>query len=106
MARPVQGISAFMANKVIVEVLMSVNAPNRRELVQTLGALREQEPEASEFFEDVETINRFLWRTSCTDREAAERWMDSQHYRTLMGAIRVLGTLEGVQISGTGALGE
>jgi hypothetical protein len=90
--------------QVIIEVLMSVPDPNRRELVQTLDGLREADTELSEVFEDVLENSRFLWRTRCTDRATAERWMSSDHYRTLMAAIRVLGNLEDVRLCGAQGL--
>jgi hypothetical protein len=83
-----------------VEVLLRTSGFHRREMVQTLEGLRERDREACEVFEDAGESNRFLWRTTCRDLAAAEQWLTTEHYRTLIGAIKVLGTLEGVRISG------
>ena len=90
----------------IVEVLLRTTGFHRRELVQTLEGLRDRDLEACEVFEDAGGYNRFLWRRRCADLAEAERWLGSEHYRTLMGAINVLGTLEGVRMCGLRGIDE
>jgi hypothetical protein len=89
-----------------VEVLLRTTGFHRRELVQTLEGLRERDLEACEVFEDAGEHNRFLWRRRCVDLAEAERWLGSEHCRTLMGAIEVLGTLEGVRMCGLRGIDE
>jgi hypothetical protein len=93
-------------SQVNVEVLLRTTGFHRRELIQTLEGLRERDLEACEVFEDAGEDNRFLWRRRCTDLADAERWLGSEHYRTLMGAIKVLGSLEGVRMCGPRGIDE
>lgn len=89
-----------------VEVVLRTTGFHRRELIQTLQGLRDRDREFCEVFEDAGEDNRFLWRRRCADLAEAERWLGSDHYRTLMGAIKVLGTLEGVRMCGLRGIDE
>jgi hypothetical protein len=89
-----------------VEVLLRTTGFHRRELVQTLEGLRDRDRESCEVFEDAGEDNRFLWRRRCADLAAAEAWLASDHYRTLLGAIKVLGTLEAVRMCGLRGIDE
>jgi len=75
---------------------------NRRELLQTLGDLRDRlaagEADCEcDFFEDLSEPNRFLWTEWWALREMADEAMESTRFRTLLGAIKVLGTLKRVR---------
>jgi hypothetical protein len=83
-----------------IEVILRTREDHRREFVQTLESLREEAPQVYEVFEDTEQRNRFLWRTRCTNCEAARDWLVSDQYRTLAAATKVLGSLEGVWMVG------
>jgi len=85
-----------------IEVAMSTSQGHRRELIQTLEGLKdrisESEPDcACEVFEDLAVANRFLWSEwwpssqECRDAETSDR------FRALLGAIKVLGSLESVR---------
>ncbi len=90
----------------IVEVVLRTTGFHRRELIQTLEGLRARDREFCEVFEDAGEDLRFLWRRRCADLAEAERWLGSEQYRTLMGAITVLGTLEGVRMCGSRGIDE
>jgi quinol monooxygenase YgiN len=75
---------------------------HRRELIQTLDGLMdrisESEPDCGcEVFEDLAVANRFLWSEWWPSVEECESAQDSERFRALIGAIKVLGSLESVR---------
>lgn len=48
-------------------------------------------------YEEVDGSNSFLWSERWTGRSPLEKYMDSDEFRVILGAIEVLGTLEGMQ---------
>lgn len=84
-----------------VEIVMRTTQAHRRELVQTLEAMATPTSGAdgpdSSVFEDTIEANRFLWIEWWARADEAEAALDSDRVRTLLAAIRVLGTLESVR---------
>ena len=86
---------------------MRTTQAHRRELVQTLEAMagpRAGEDRLTSFvFEDVIEANRFLWMEWWPQPEDADAALTGDRIRTLLAAIRVLGTLESVRrVEGAG----
>jgi quinol monooxygenase YgiN len=85
-----------------IEVTISTRQTNRRELLQTLEGLRvrlvatETECECG-VYEDLSEPNRFVWTEWWRRPENVDHAMNSQHFRTLLAAVNVLGTLESVR---------
>ena len=85
-----------------IEVTVRTRQTHRRELLQTLEDLRDRfaAGEADcvcDFFEDLSEPNRFMWTEWWTRPEKVDQAMESRRFRTLLGAIKVLGTLESVR---------
>jgi quinol monooxygenase YgiN len=85
-----------------IEVAMSTTQINRREMIQTLDGLKarilDEEPGCGcEFFEDLGTPNRFLWKEWWPTKEAAENARSSDRFRALVGAVKILGSLESIR---------
>ena len=81
---------------------MTTNQNHRRELVQALEGFRERigrdHPECEcDIFEDLGEPNRFLWTERWATPEEADRSRESERFRALLGAVKVLGTLEAVR---------
>ena len=85
-----------------LEIAFHVQASKRPELLQTLEDLAKERdrPGAcqSGTFEEVPGSGHFLWRRWWGTREELDRHLDSVEFRTLLGAIRVLGSLDGAYI--------
>jgi quinol monooxygenase YgiN len=85
-----------------IEVAMSTSQIHRRELIQTLEGLKDRisadEPGCEvEVFEDLREANRFLWSEWWPTLADADRAQASDRFRALLGAVKVLGTLESVR---------
>lgn len=81
---------------------MSTSQNHRRELTQTLEGLKDRinatEPDCDcEVFEDLAVPNRFLWSEWWPEKEDSEVAQTSDRFRALLGAIKVLGSLESVR---------
>jgi len=82
---------------------MSTSQSNRRELIQALEGLRDRfiglETRCRcEIFEDLGVPNRFLWIECWPSIEECESARVSERFRALLGAIKVLGTMEGMKL--------
>ncbi len=85
-----------------IEVAMRTAQNHRRELTQTLEGLKDRvnatQPECDcEVFEDLAVPNRFLWSEWWPGQEESEAAEASDRFRALLGAIKVLGSLESVR---------
>lgn len=81
---------------------MTTSQTHRRELILTLEGLKNRviarEPGcACEIFEDLAVPNRFLWSEWWASKEECERAKTSERFRALLGAVKVLGSLESVR---------
>lgn len=81
---------------------MRTSQNHRRELTQTLEGLKDRinasEPDCDcEVFEDLAIPNRFLWSEWWPGQKELETAQTSDRFRALLGAIKVLGSLESVR---------
>lgn len=89
-----------------LEINFSISPMNRVEFLQTVDSLMSSAHEATGIaargcFEQVDKENTFLWRESWRSRGEAEERVQSGTIKTLLGAIGVLGELEGIEILST-----
>ena len=80
-----------------IELVVRTSQANRRELLQTLDEFRDRlggETCRCNIFESMTDANLFLWTEWWPDPAGVEQAKVSARFRTLLGAIRVLGTLE------------
>lgn len=78
---------------------MTTSQAHRRELILTLEEIKSRIVEAEsncacEVFEDFSEPNRFRWSEWWPSREHTRRAMESERFRALLGAVKVLGSLE------------
>lgn len=81
---------------------MTTSQSHRRELILTLEELKDRiiasEPDcACEVFEDLAEPNRFLWSEWWPSPGECQAAQTSERFRALLGAIKVLGSLESVR---------
>ena len=81
---------------------MRTSQIHRRELIQTLEGLKDRiaADESScvcEVFEDLREANRFLWSEWWPTLADADRAQASDRFHALLGAVKVLGSLESVR---------
>ena len=81
---------------------MRARQTHRRELLQTLEDLRDRFAAGEtdcvcDFFEDLSEPNRFMWTEWWARPDLVDEAMESSRFHTLLGAIKVLGSLEGVR---------
>ena len=85
-----------------LELRIRIRPEKRTEFLQMREMLGEKEHPAEfvdqKVYEEVDGSNSFLWSERWTRREPLKKYMDSDEYRVILGAIEVLGELEGVQI--------
>lgn len=85
-----------------IEVAMRTSQIHRRELIQTLEGLKDRiaADESNcvcEVFEDLREANRFLWSEWWPTLADADQAQASDRFHALLGAVKVLGTLESVR---------
>ena len=81
-----------------IEALLKVPPENRREFIQCSKMLPHFEGCRDnciyhKLFEDVEELNHFLWIEYWADPNTMEQYMQSERFKTLLGAIETLGEL-------------
>ena len=86
-----------------LEIFSRVTAEKRQELLQSVEVLLglQGRPSAcisQALFEDVRAPNHFLWVEHWTTNAALEAHLQAERFRTLLGAIEVLGVLEDLRI--------
>lgn len=91
-----------------IEVKILVNPHKRQEFLHTVHALSFQCKTVDgclsvEVFEQHGKPNHFLWLERWPDDLRARRRLQSDEFRALIGAVRVLGEMLGVEISGVKA---
>lgn len=85
-----------------IEVAICTSQSHRRELILTLDGLKDRiiasETDcACEVFEDLAVPNRFLWSEWWPSPGECQAAQTSERFRALIGAIKVLGSLESVR---------
>jgi len=87
-----------------LEISIHVLPSKRRELLQVLETFSSEERQAKGClsivaWEDHGAPNHFLWLERWDQEALVEKRMSSQRFRALLGAIKVLGELEGVEVA-------
>ena len=87
-----------------LEIHIDIAQGKRKEFLQAAEALLEERPVGDTacvdraVFERHGAPNRFLWHENWDDRAALEAHLASAEFRTLLGALRVLGETHDLQI--------
>ena len=87
-----------------LEIYIDIAPGKRQEFLQTVETLLEERPVIDSacadraVFERHGAPNRFLWHENWEDREALEAHLASAEFRTLLGALRVLGETHDLRI--------
>ena len=88
-----------------LEILVRIHTGKRLEFLQTAEWFENQLKKINggacvdlTVFEAVGEANHFLWVEKWTDLKTLEVHMDTDRFRTLLGAIEVLGELEKLQV--------
>ena len=81
-----------------IEVLSKIPPENRREFIQSFKVLPQFEGCRDncifhKLFEDVGEMNHFLWVEHWVDPKALERYLQSDRFKTILGAVEALGEL-------------
>jgi quinol monooxygenase YgiN len=81
-----------------LEILAKIEPENRIEFTQTFKLMmkpdhRPQDCIEQILFEKVEKSNTFLWVEDWKTKESMETHQESQHFRSMFGAVGVLGSL-------------
>ena len=85
-----------------LELRIQIRPDKRTEFLQMremlLGKNRPSECVEQKIYEEVDGSNRFLWSERWAKMEPLEKYMGSEQFRVLLGAVEVLGELEHSQI--------
>ena len=86
-----------------LEIQVRVAKEKRQEFLQTCDFLSQAKDRigacvGQTLFEEVGELNRFLYVEQWTDSDPLESYLASDRFRTLLGAIEVLGKLEDLRI--------
>ena len=81
-----------------IEVLSKIPPENRREFIQSFKMLPQYNGCKDNcvfhmLFEDVGAMNRFLWVEHWVDNKTLEQYLQSNRFKTILGAIETLGEL-------------
>ena len=81
------------------EIFLRVKPENRHEFLHTFKLMTRSEKRAGDclgqmLFEDMGELNRLLWIEHWTDFESLDEYMKTNQFKSVMGAIHVLGELE------------
>lgn len=84
------------------QILIQIHHENRQEFFQSHSMLRQRiqsltDCEFERLFEDAYIPNHFLWTERWTDADALERYMASDNFRMMVGAIEALGSLKEIR---------
>ena len=81
-----------------IEVLSKIPAENRREFIQSFKVLPQfkgcmENCVYHKLFEDVGEMNHFLWVEHWADPKSLEQYLQSDRFKTILGAVEALGEL-------------
>lgn len=87
-----------------LEVIVRVNPYRRMEFLQAVRMQLERGERSTEcpwsgLFEDVGEPNRFLWVERWTGIDPLNAHMRTDHFRSLLGAFSVVGSIEGIHLA-------
>ncbi|MEJ2473973.1 MAG: hypothetical protein P8Y74_08835 [Desulfobacterales bacterium] len=87
---------------IVLEILVSIPSRNQREFFQAFemsSGVENFDRECSHervdrsIFESASTPNLFLWIEKWTNRVALEKYMKTDRFKSLLGAIQILGNI-------------
>jgi len=83
-----------------LEIQVQLSKEKRREFLQAFEflACKSSDCIGQYLYEDLNKDNRFLWMERWTNSNALEAHLKSDHFRSVLGAIEVLGELENLQL--------
>ena len=86
-----------------IEISVEVRPEKRDEFLQAVETLRPlgeegKHCESQEIYEDRAQRNRFLWVERWQDTDRLQARLDSDRFHALLGAVKVLGSVEDVQV--------
>lgn len=83
-----------------LEIQVQLTKEKRKEFLQAFEflACKSAECIGQYLYEDLAKDNRFLWMERWTDSKALENHLESDQFKSLMGAIEVLGELENLHL--------
>ena len=88
-----------------LEILVQIHSGKRQEFLQTSEWFQNQLTRTCDgafvdltVFEKVGSPNHFLWVEHWTEQKTLEAYLNSDRFRTLLGAIEVLGELIELQV--------
>lgn len=81
-----------------IQVLAEFPAENRREFIRSFKTLPQfdgcgKDCSFYRLFEDVGELNRFLWVEYWRNEKAIDEYLQSDRFRTILGAVETLGEL-------------
>jgi quinol monooxygenase YgiN len=78
-----------------LEIVIRVAKRNRHEFLQAMEFMRHRDAAGTEcrLFEEIGDSERLLWVERWNDNKALEANLHTEGFRTLLGAIKVLGDL-------------
>ena len=84
--------------QVRIQVLSKIPPDKRQEFIQSFKVLPQFEDHKDncifyKLFEDVGELNHFMWIEHWTNESAMEKYLQSDQFKTIMGAIETLGEL-------------
>lgn len=83
-----------------LEIVIRVTKRNRHEFLQAMEFMRHREASGTEccLYEEIGDSERLLWVERWDDHNALEANLHTEGFRTLLGAIKVLGELENLRL--------
>ncbi len=83
-----------------LKILVQLTKEKRREFLQAFEFLtcKSSDCLGQYLYEDINEDNRFLWMERWTNSDALGAHLKSDHFRSVLGAIEVLGELENLQL--------
>ena len=83
-----------------LKILVQLTKGKRQEFLQAFKFLKCKSSECmgQYLYEDSHKDNRFLWMERWTNSKALEAHLKSDYFRSVLGAIEVLGELENLQL--------
>jgi quinol monooxygenase YgiN len=86
-----------------LQIMVTIQPGNRQEFLQAIDMLCSQQATDKEcaydnIFEAVDTPNQFFYLKQWTDRTLRDKYLKTNHFSALLGAIQVLGELKTIQL--------
>ena len=88
-----------------LEIRIDIEPEKRQEFLSTVRALIEAKREGAEgcvsreIFERDGDPNSFMWTEEWSERDLLDRHLETRDFRTLLGAVRVLGHMRDMRIT-------